>query len=52
MNLTVNQPVQVELAAEETPSFNMVYVIAGVIAIVIIIVVVNIIRKVREKKYA
>lgn len=52
MNLTVNEPVQVELAAEETPSFNMVYVIAGVIAIVIIIVVVNIIRKVREKKYA
>ena len=52
MNLTVEEPAPVELVTEESPSFNMVYVIAAVGAIVVIIVVVNIIRKVREKKYA
>lgn len=52
MSLTVNEPVAVELSAEEAPAFNMTYVIVAVVAVVIIIVVVTIVRKKREKKYA
>ena len=52
MTLSVIEPAPVELAAEEAPQFNMVYIIAIVAAVIVIIVVVNIIRKVREKKYA
>ena len=52
MTLSVTEPVAVELATEETPSFNFTYIIVIVAAVVVIIVVVTIIRKKREKKYA
>jgi hypothetical protein len=52
MSLTVNEPVAVELSTEETPAFNMTYVIIAVVVVVVIIVVVTVIRKKKEKKYA
>lgn len=52
MSLSVIEPAPVELAAEEAPQINIGLIIAIVAAVVVIIVVVNIIRKVREKKYA
>ena len=55
MNLSVTEPVPVELAAEEAAAGSSNLIVMGVAvigAVVVIIVVVNIIRKVREKKYA
>ena len=53
MSLTVNEPAPIELATEEASSMNIVPLsVAVIVAIVVIVVVVNIIRKVREKKYA
>ena len=53
MNLSVIEPAPIELATEEAASMNIVPLAAAVIvAIIVIVVVVNIIRKVREKKYA
>ena len=53
MNLSVIEPAPIELATEEAASMNIVpLAVAVIVAIVVIVVVVNIIRKVREKKYA
>ena len=52
MPLTVDEPAPVELAAEQTSSFNIMYVVAIVAAAVVIFVIVSIVRKIKEKKYA
>ncbi len=53
MNLSVVEPAPVELATEEAATMSLVPVaVAVIIGIVVIVVIVNIIRKVREKKYA
>ncbi len=53
MQLSVVEPAPVEVAAEQAGSVNLVAIGAVIVAaVVVIIIVVNIIRKVREKKYA
>ena len=53
LELTVSEPLPMELNQDAVPTINMTYVIIAVVAVIVVIIVVSIIvRKKREKKYA